>query len=345
MKLNYLRNITRLVAPMILITLLTGCNYVLPTSTAMANGEEIKTDLTGNVEAQEVSINTKIPGRVVKLIVKEGQQVKAGEIMAKIDDSDLKAKEEQVLAAVKATQGDIVKATAAREATDRTTSATIQKAEVGVGKAKTDSELATKTYQRMQELHTAKAISDQDMDGVENKYKLSLVGIEAATADLEMAQATRTQLNVYEADIQRAQAAKEAAEGQLKEIQNNVAETQIKAPCDGTVTSLNVKEGEMVSQGLPLLSVTNYLDNWVNVKVSESMLARLKLDQEVSIYISSQKDKKLIGKIVDISRKPEFATSRATNDRGEKDIVSYNIKIQVNSPDLRPGMEVSVKFN
>jgi len=130
----------------------------------------------------------------------------------------------------------------------------------------------------------------------------------------------------------------------LKEIQNNVAEAEIKSPCDGTVTSLNVKEGEMVSQGLPLMSITNYLDNWVNVKVTESMLPTLKLEQDVDLLVSSQKDKKLSGKIVNISRKPEFATTRATNDRGEKDIVSYNVKIQVNSPDLRPGMEVSVKF-
>lgn len=337
--------VTKLLAPMVLVTLISGCSYPSPVGIAVANQQEVTTDSTGNVEAKEVSVNTKIPGRVVKLIAQEGQQVKAEDIVAQIDAGDLLAKEEQALAGVKAAQGDIAKASAAREAFDGTTTATIQKAQVGVDKAKTDSELAMKTYQRMQELHNAKAISDQDFDGVENKYKLSLVGIEAAEADLEMAQASRSQLNVYAADIQRAQAAQAAAEGQLKEIRNNLAETQIKAPCDGTVTSLNVKEGEMVSQGLPLLSVTDYSDNWVNVKVSESRLSTLKLEQEVVLLITSQQNKKLSGKIVNISRKPEFATTRATNDRGEKDIVSYNVRIQVNSPDLRPGMAVSVKFN
>lgn len=345
MNLRRMQLITRWVAPVVLVTLIAGCSYPLPTGVALANQQAVKTDLTGNVEANEVSVNTKIPGRVVKLIAKEGQSVKAGDIVAQIDDSDLKAKEEQALAAVSAAQGDIAKATAARAASDSTTAAALQKAQVGVDKAKTDAELATTTYQRMQELHNAKVISDQDMDGVENKYKLSLVGVDAATADLGMAQAARTQLNVYAADIQRAHASQAAAEGQLKEIQNNVAEAQIKAPCDGTVTSLNVKEGEMVSQGLPLMSVTDYQDNWVNVKVSESRLPTLKLEQEATLLITSQNDKKLSGKIVNISRKPEFATSRATNDRGEKDIVSYNVKIQVNSPDLRPGMEVSVKFS
>ena len=337
-----LQKVTKWLAPIVLLALITGCSNPLKTGVALAN--QVTTDLTGNVEAKEVSVNTKIPGRVVKLIAKEGQQLKAGDTVAQIDDKDLLAKKEQASAAVKAAQGDIAKATAAREASDGTTAASIQKAQAGVDKAKTDSELATKTYQRMQELHNSKAISDQEFDGVENKYKLSLVGIDAAAADLGLAQAARTQLNVYAADIQRAQASKAAVEAQLKEIQNNVAEAEIKSPCDGTVTSLNVKEGEMVSQGLPLMSITNYLDNWVNVKVTESMLPTLKLEQDVDLLVSSQKDKKLSGKIVNISRKPEFATTRATNDRGEKDIVSYNVKIQVNSPDLRPGMEVSVKF-
>lgn len=341
----HIPKVTRAIVLVSLAATLTGCASYLPLGVAVANQQKADTYFTGNVEAQEVSINTKIPGRVVKLNVQEGQQVKAGDIVAQIDDRDLKAKEEEVLAAVKGAQGDIAKATAAMSAADSTTAATIAKAQVGVEKAKTDAELALKTYQRMLELHNAKVISDQDMDGAENKYKLSLVGVEAAEAELGMAQAARDQLDVYAADIQRAQASQAAAEGQLKEIKNNIAEAQIKAPCDGTVTSLNVKEGEMVSQGLPLMSVTNYLDNWVNVKVSESVLADLKLEQEAAILIPSQEDKELSGKIIDISRKPEFATARSTNDRGEKDIVSYNVKVQVNSPALNPGMEVSVKFN
>ncbi|SDG55325.1 HlyD family secretion protein [Desulfosporosinus hippei] len=345
MNLQYIKKVTRIIGLLTLATTLTGCASYFPVGVAIANQQQSATDFTGNAEAQEVSVNTKIPGRVVKLNVQEGLQVRAGDIVAQIDDSDLKAKEEAAQAAVKVAQGDIIKATAAMSATNSATTAAITKAQVGVEKAKTDAELALKTYQRMLDLHKAKVIADQDMDGVENKYKLSLVGVEAAEADLGMAQAARAQLDVYAADIQRAQASQAAAEGQLKEIENNLAEAQIKAPCDGTVTSLNVKEGEMVSQGLPLMSVTNYLDNWVNVKVSESVLTDLKLEQEAAILISSQEDKKLSGKIIDISRKPEFATTRATNDRGEKDIVSYNVKVQVNSPDLRPGMEVSVKFN
>lgn len=345
MNLQNIPKVTRWVAPVILVTLLTGCSYNLPTGVALASQQEVQTGLTGNVDATEVNVNTKIPGRVVKITVKEGQQVKAGDLVAQIDDSDLKTKEEQAQAAVEAAQGDIAKAAAAKAALDSTTAATIAKAQVGVDKAKTDAELALKTYQRMKELHDQKVVSDQDFDGIENKYKLSLVGVDAAAADLGMAQSSRTQLDVYAADSQRAQAAQAAAEGQLKEIRNNIAEAQIKAPCAGTVTSLNVKEGEMVSQGLPLLSVTNYLDNWVNVKVSESSLTNLKLGQQATILITSQNNKKLSGKIIEISKKPEFATARATNDRGEKDIVSFNVKIQTNSPDLKPGMEVSVKFN
>ncbi|WP_274378753.1 HlyD family secretion protein [Desulforamulus profundi] len=228
------------VSVMVLLLLLTGC-------TAQKTGQE----LTGVVEAKEVDVNTKVPGRIVKLYVQEGQQVKAGDLLAKIDDEDLKAKEAQALAGIAAANGDIAKAAAGSKLSADSTAAAVQKAEAALAKAKADAELARKTYERMVELHKAQAISDQQMDSAEKDYKAALAGVAAAEGDLANARASRLQVDVYQADMQRAEAALAKAEADLQQVKINLKETNIKAPCSGTITSLNVDEARWCPPACP----------------------------------------------------------------------------------------------
>ena len=93
----------------------------------------------------------------------------------------------------------------------------------------------------------------------------------------------------------------------------------------------------MVSQGMPLVAIQDPLDNWINLKVKETELSRYSLQQVVHLQ---GRDNLLTvtGTIVDISKKAEFATYRSTNERNDNDIITFNVKIQVNSDTLRPGM-------
>ena len=94
----------------------------------------------------------------------------------------------------------------------------------------------------------------------------------------------------------------------------------------------------MISQGTPLVAIQDPLDNWVDLKVPETQLASYQLNQQVELVGRDGKTK-VQGVITDISKKSEFATQRATSERGDdSDIISFNVKIQVNSEVLRPGM-------
>lgn len=317
------------------LLLVTGC-------AAKTYGE---TGITGIVESREVDVNTKIPGRVVELMTEEGQRVTAGSPLAKIDDRELKVKELQALAGIAAAKGDLAKATATASMYQGSTAADLQSAEAALAEARAIADLAGKTYQRLEELHKSQAISDQDLDKAEKDLKTALAAVSRTEGSLSRARAARLQVDVYQAEITRAQAALAKAEADLEQIRINLEETEIKAPCTGVITSLNVEKGELVSTGMPLMTVSDYGENWVNVKVKQSILDQISEGQEAKLTAISMPGKVFTGKIVDISRKPEFATWRATNDRGEKDIVSYNVKIRVNSEELRPGMTVSVQFH
>ena len=93
----------------------------------------------------------------------------------------------------------------------------------------------------------------------------------------------------------------------------------------------------MVSTGLPLVALQDPLDNWVNLKVKETELSRYQVGQALQLE-GRDPGLKVHGTITDISKKPEFATYRATSERGDNDIITFNVKVQINSEKLRPGM-------
>lgn len=94
----------------------------------------------------------------------------------------------------------------------------------------------------------------------------------------------------------------------------------------------------MISNGTPLVAVQDPTDNWVDLKVPETQLADFSVGQDITLVGRDGKTK-VTGTITDISKKAEFATQRATSERGDaSDIVSFNVKIQINDPVLRPGM-------
>ena len=117
-----------------------------------------------------------------------------------------------------------------------------------------------------------------------------------------------------------------------------MGETVITAPFDGIVTTKYVDAGAMVSTGMPIVGLQDPSRNWVNFKVKETDLDKYELNSEVTLY-GRNKDLQVKGTIVDISQKPSFATYRATSERGDdQDIITYNVKVQVNDPRIRPGM-------
>ena len=130
----------------------------------------------------------------------------------------------------------------------------------------------------------------------------------------------------------------EQAEATLQNIEVSLDETEIRAPFDGVITQKYIEEGSMISNGTPLVAVQDPQDNWVDIKVPETELSKYAVGQQVKL-IGRDGKTEVTGTITDISKKAEFATQRATSERGdETDIVSFNVKVQVDSDVLRPGM-------
>lgn len=331
----------------------------------------------GIIEAKSVDINSKLAGRVSEILVDEGDEVKAGDVLIKMECEELLAKKEQAEAQLEAAKAGLEASRkeegAAEAAHDaavgqvKAAQAVLQKAENGarkqeIAEAQAYYDLMVKTFARADNLYKKGAVSEQKRDEVQTQLtlateQLSIAKEGARSEDKSSAQALVIQAQAMEqaalSKVEQAQAGVKAsqekvnmAQGALDEVEAYLEASDIKAPIDGVVTSLSSDEGELVSTGLSIAVISNLDDTWVEVKVKETDLSGIKQDQEVPVKIPAFDNRTYTGKVVTINQKPDFATKRATNDNGSFDIVSYGVKVRLDntSQEMRPGMTAFVQF-
>ncbi|AFS78866.1 secretion protein, HlyD family [Gottschalkia acidurici 9a] len=331
----------------LLLNLLVGCTSKNKKEKVSSKPKVIETQ--GIIEAKEVSINSKLPGRIIKLAVEEGAEVKAGDVLVEISSDELKAKEEQAKAVIEAARSQVEAAKGQVQAAN----ATLQKAENGardqeIAQAQAQYDLMAKTYERVDALYEKGAVSAQKKDEVAaqlelSKQQLSMAQEGARSEDKSGAQALVVQAMAME---EAAKGKLEQAQAALQEVQAYLKDSKIVSPINGVVTMLNSQEGELVSTGMSIATVSDLSNTWVEVKVKETDLSKIKLNQELDVKIPTYSKEKFKGKVVRINQKPDFATKRSTNENGEFDILSYGVKIELENKDkvLRPGMTAFVQF-
>ena len=321
--------------------MLASCLALLLALSSFGCGGQASTDKNvewGRADAKEIDVNSKVAGRVVELLVKEGDEVKEGQVIARIDKRDLEAQKAQYEANIEAIQAQQVQAAAVTTMQSGTTTSALEQAQSAENKARSDLVLAEADYNRFSELVAEGAVAQQVFDQYATKYEVAQSTYQQAGAAVAQAQAGLGQTEVNQANEAATARKLEQAQAALQQIEVSLDETEIKAPFDGVITEKYVEEGSMISNGTPLVAVQDPSDNWVDIKVPETQLSRFSLGQEVTL-VARDGETKVTGTITDISKKAEFATQRATSERGDAtDIVSFNVKIQIDSPVLRPGM-------
>lgn len=181
-------------------------------------------------------------------------------------------------------------------------------------------------------------VTDLQDNTSKSQVDTASAGLDSAQSSVSSAQAGLLQTDANLAATDAAQKKLEAAQAQLQQIEVSLDETEIKAPFDGIITAKYIEEGSMISLGTPLVALQDPNDNWVDFKIPETKLKDFHLGQVLTMQARDGVTR-VQGTITDISQKSEFATQRATSERGnDTDIISFNVKVQVNSDALRPGM-------
>lgn len=233
----------------------------------LGKGTEI---IQGQAEATEYRVSSKVPGRILKFLVNEGDNVRAGDTLAILEAPDVLAKLTQAQAAEQA-------AIALNEKAERGTRAEqLQAAYEMWQKAKAGLEIAEKSYNRVNRLFESGVMSAQKRDEAKAQYDAMVATERAAKAQYTMAKngAQREDKAMAAAQVER-------AKGAVAEVSSYIEETVLIASADGEVTEIFPKVGELVGTGAPIMNVAQLNDMWVTFNVREDFLKDFTVGGEI----------------------------------------------------------------
>ena len=118
-------------------------------------------------------------------------------------------------------------------------------------------------------------------------------------------------------------------------------ETEIFAPFAGVITKKFAEEGVLISPTVPLYSLQDTADNWIDFKISETELKNFSLGDAMTLE-GRDGSTQIFGTVESIRRKADFATQKATSERGDPDIIAFNVKIRTDNPNVWPGMRFRI---
>ncbi len=293
--------------------------------------------LQGQMEAQEIDVAPKVPGRVEAVYVKEGQQIKVGDPIMKYDSPEINAKMDQANAAHTAAQAQADKAQIGLRPQE------IQMAKQTYMRAQAAADLMKKTYERVNSLANEGLLSKQKRDEAYTAFVAARDEAVAANALYNMAVEGARKEDIVSADAIAQQFGAVVKEAQVAEN-----EAHLKSPVAGEISNVLAKVGQINPQGIPAISVVDLNDQWVVLNVREDYVSKFALGSEFQAEIPalSENGKKTMAtfKVYFSSPLADFATWRATRNNQGFDLKTFEVKARPSKPikNIRPGMSVLV---
>ena len=284
--------------------------------------------VSGNIETNTVGVGFKIAGHVVQRLVEEGDSVKRGQQIAKLETADLELEVANAKAQLLASQATLAQLTNGSRPQD------VSAARATLRSAEADKNNAAAEYRRTQQLFAQNAISTQDRDRSQTAYATA-----TARADQAAQQLSLVLEGPRQEEIELAAARLEQAKQSLKLAQTRLAYAQVASPIDGVVLSKNIESGEYVSPGTPVVTIGELDQVWLKAYISESDLGKVKLGQKVAVTTDTYPNKIYKGTIGYIASEAEF-TPKNIQTAEERVKLVYRIKIMIENTarELKPGM-------
>lgn len=286
--------------------------------------------LTGTIETTTVAVAFKVPGRLKERLVDEGQQVKIGQIVARLEDDELKDERTVRSADQQAAQAALADLKAgSRQEEIAASVATLARLKAEADRAAQDAVRAESLFKKevipRKELDAARAAKDATAAAVrEGDERLKLVKVGPRPDAIKQAQAR----------LEGAAAARSLADTRL-------SQAVLAAPISGTVMAKHAEPGELLAAGSPVITVAKMDEVWVRAYLPETQLGKIKLGQQVSVSSDTWKGRTYQGAVSFIASEAEF-TPRNVQTEAERVKLVYRIKITIANPkqELKPGMPV-----
>ena len=268
----------------------------------------------------ELKITSDVSGEIVEMLVKEGEQVKKGQLLCRIKPDIYESAFERVNATVNSSKANL-----------KTTMAQLEQAKANLANAEA-------SFARSKKLFDQNAISQQEFDASKATFEASKANVEGI----------KESINAADYNVK-------SVEASLKEANTNLDKTKIYAPVDGTVSKLNVEKGERIVgvqglQGTEILRLANLNEMEVSVEVNENDIIRIHKNDTTLIEVDAYIGKKFKGIVTEVANSAntvgvsvDQVTNFVVKIRVLRESYAYLIT-EVNMAPFRPGMSASVEI-
>jgi HlyD family secretion protein len=291
--------------------------------------------LHGNIDLRQVLLSFNNSERIAEVLVQEGDRVRQGQIVARLDTRRLAPQVAQVEAQT-AAQRQVV-----QRLRNGSRPEEIAQARANVDSAKADAANARQQYERIKsaaEMSAGRAVRQQDVDSAKAALQVAEAKLVVNQRALELAL-----IGPRKEDIAQAEAELRADEARLALLRQQLVDAELLAPTDAVVRTRLMEPGEMASPQKPVFSLAITDPKWVRAYVSEPDLGKLHEGKAATVAVDSFPDRRFEGWIGFISPVAEFTPKTVQTEELRTSLV-YEVRVFVKDPsdDLRLGMPATV---
>lgn len=292
--------------------------------------------LYGNVDIRQVSLAFEQSGRIEKLLVQEGDKVKAGQVLAALNTNALHIQAKQAQAQLKAQQEAIVKQDVGARPEE------ITQAQAQLASAQAELDKTNKNLQRLQILVSStdgRAISQQELDYAKSNKDSAEAAVRERQANLEL-----IIKGARQEDREATKAQYEVTKANLDLINYNLTQAELKSPVNAVVRARLQEVGDMTTAQKAVYTLALTDPKWIRVYVNEQDLSSIKMGGTAQVIRDSDPNQPINGKIGYISSVAEFTPKTVQTEEIRTTLV-YEVRVYVNDPNdqLKMGQPVIVK--
>lgn len=312
--------------------------------------------LIGTVDANEVLVSAKIPGRVQTLTVEEGQPVQAGQLIAVIESDDLAAARaaaeanaasqqqhlNETIDTQRQTQGETTSQLASAEAQLQAARAALVQAQAQFARQKADTDrtvaLAKQGIMSAQASDVAQASLQADQAAIDSAKQ----NIAAAEAGVQQARAHQLQAQAAARTVASTREQVLNAKALAQQASVQVGYSNVYAPVTGKVDVWAARQGEVVGAGTPIVTITELSQTWVYAPLPETQADAVQIGDTLRVIMPSGQN--VDGKVIAKTAEADFATQRDINGGRKRDIKTVRLKLLIPNAGEKfvPGMTADV---
>jgi len=318
---------------------------------------------SGTLEARNISVGSKVGGRISRVLVHEGDRVEANQLLVVFDSAELEGQLLQAQGRVEAARANLEKMlrgsrpeeiAEARAASQGFRDAELSQAKADLERAKADRANAERELGRNEELARAGVVAQQVLDNARDRYRAEQArvtsfenAVTAAEGRLSAAKAVtdKAQRGFRAEDVASARAELVLAEGQLKEAEARWAEREVRAPAAAVVETMDLRPGDLLAANSPVAQLLEADQLFLMVYVPETQIGSVGVGQSAELRVDSYPNENFQARVEQIRQQSEFLPRNVqTKEERVHQVIGVKLRVDNHDNRLRAGVSADAMF-